>query len=102
MNNIHLIIITILIILNCLSFLLGVVLGKLWSISGVTTNVNKPKSFLKSSDENVSTNVSIDDKIYITDIKTDGMVKKYTDLGEVKQSNENISSSVNKLKQMKG
>lgn len=102
MNNIHFIIIAILIILNCLSFLLGVVLGKLWSISGVTTNVNKPKSFLKSSDENVSTNISIDDKIYITDIKTDGMVKKYTDLGEVKQSNENISSSVNKLKQMKG
>lgn len=99
MNNIYIIIIVILIILNVLSFILGLTLGKLSSISGVT--INKPKSFLKSSNDNVPASVYIDDKIYVTDIKTDGMVKKYEDLGEIKQSTENISSSVNKLKQMK-
>lgn len=101
MNNIYLIIILILILINILSFILGFILGKLWSISGViTNNNNRPKSFLKSSNETVES-VSIDEKIYITDIKTDGMVKKYDDLGEVKKSNENITSSINKLKQMK-
>lgn len=102
MNNIYLIIIAILIILNVFSFGIGFILGKLLTISGVNTSIrDKPKSFLKSSDE-PQKSVLIDDKVYVTDIKTDGMVKKYDDLGEVKKSNETITSSVNKLKQMKG
>lgn len=102
MNNILNIIIIILLILNIISFILGFIWAKLSSISGVSINTGKPRSFLKSSDEGKVSAVTIDDKIYVTDIKTDGMVKKYDDLGEVKKSSENISSSVNKLKQMKG
>lgn len=100
MNNIYLIIISILIILNLLSLSLGVVLGRLWSMSGVI-NSDKPKSFLKSSRQTPQA-VAIDDKVYVTNIKTDGMIKKYDGLGEVKKSNENITSSIDKLKQMKG
>lgn len=100
MSHIYLIIIVVLILCNILSGFIGFVLGKLWSISGVTNN-SKPKSFLKDPIE-VTNKVSIDDKVYVTDIKTDGMIKKYDDLGEVKKSDENITSSVNKLKQMKG
>jgi hypothetical protein len=95
------IIVIILLILNLLSFVVGFILGKIWSINGVTNTVVKPKSFLDNT--KISTvSANIDERIVITDIKTDNMVKKYDNLGEVKQSTENISSSVNKLKQMKG
>jgi MFS superfamily sulfate permease-like transporter len=93
--------IIILVILNFFSFVLGFIVGKIWSISGVINSVEKPKSFLKESKTN-QLSANIDERIIITDIKTDNMVKKYDTLGETKQSTENISSSVNKLKQMKG
>ena len=99
MSNIHTIIIVILVILNFISFILGFVVGKILSISGVSIS-NKPKSFIQTQQSH--NQVSIDEKIHITDIKTDGMVKKYDSLGEVKSSNENISSSIEKLKRMKG
>jgi hypothetical protein len=69
-------------------------------MSGVSTVYNKPKSFMQTQDS--PTTISIDEKVHITDIKTDGMIKKYDNLGEVKNSNENISHSIQKLKQLKG
>lgn len=100
MLNNNYIIVTLIITINVLSVIIGFILGKLHGISGVNNGINKPKSFLKTSTE-TKEQVSIDDKIYVTDIKTDGMIKRYDDLGEVKKSNENITSSINKLKQMK-
>lgn len=91
----------VLVILNLFSFALGLILGKIWSINGVVNSTAKPKSFLSESKNN-TLSANIDERIIITDIKTDNMVKKYDSLGETKQSTENISSSVNKLKQMKG
>jgi hypothetical protein len=92
--------ILILVILNIFSLIIGIILGKIWSNSGVS-NIEKPKSFFQQHSEN-KTKVSIDDTKYVTNIKTDGLEKKYTNLGEIKQSQENIQSSVNKLKNMKG
>jgi hypothetical protein len=91
----------ILIILNIFSFSIGLILGKIWSNSSVYQSVDKPKSFLQKTNEVSKDKVSIDDKKVVLNIKTDGMEKKYENLGEVKQSSENISSSVDKLKQMK-
>jgi hypothetical protein len=102
MNNIHIIIIVILVLLNFISFTLGFVIGKISSLSGVSTVYNKPKSFIQSQQQPTANTISIDEKIHITDIKTDGMVKKYDNLGEVKSSNENITNSIEKLKKMKG
>jgi hypothetical protein len=99
MNNIYTIIVIILVILNILSFILGFLLGKILSISGVSI-LNKPKSFMQSQPSNNT--INIDEKIHITDIKTDGMIKKYENLGEIKNSNENITNSIDKLKRMKG
>lgn len=96
------VLIIILIILNLLSFVIGLVLGRLWSMSGVSTLVDKPKSFLKESKNQIKSAVSIDETVFVTDIKTDNMIKKYDSLGEIKTSNENISTSVDKLKKMKG
>jgi hypothetical protein len=91
----------VLIILNVLSFSIGLILGRIWSGSSVYQGIEKPKSFLQKSNEVSKDKVSIDDKKVVLNIKTDGMEKKYENLGEVKQSSENISSSVDKLKQMK-
>lgn len=46
--------------------------------------------------------VTIDDKKFVVDIDTSKMQKKFTNLGEVKHSEENISQSIQKLKNMKG
>lgn len=46
-------------------------------------------------------NIKIDDRKFVVDINTGGIEKKYDELGETKVSDENISSSVNKLKGMK-
>lgn len=96
----HNIIYNILICLNIIVFILGYLLGKL-SSSGVTNN--KPQSFFsKLKDEKIVNSViSIDDKKFVTDIKTDGLERKYDSLGDIKKTEDNISNSVNKLKNLK-
>lgn len=96
-------IIYILLILNLLSFAIGYIIGKIWSTNGVYQD--KPKSFLKketgdSQDDNGSQ--SINSAKYVVGIKTEGLEKKYSNLGEVTQSDTNINNAVNKLKNMKG
>ena len=89
----------ILLILNIFSFLFGLILGRLLSNSSVSYNVEKPKSFLDQTSE--KNKIVIDDKKIVLNIKTDDIEKKYDNLGDVKHSSENITSSVDKLKQMK-
>jgi len=91
----------VLLVLNLFSFAFGLILGRLWSSSSVCINTEKPKSFLQKNNESNKEKISIDDKKIVLDIKTSGMEKKYENLGEVKQSSENISSSVDKLKHLK-
>lgn len=91
----------VLLILNLFSFTFGLILGRLWANSSVSNNIEKPRSFLQKNNESSKDKVNIDDKKIVLDIKTDGMEKKYENLGEIKQSHENISSSVDKLKQLK-
>lgn len=93
--------ILILVILNIFSFVIGLILGKIWSISGVYDN-EKPTSFFKQQNNITKNKVSIDDTKYVTSIKTEGLEKKYNSLGDIKKSDENIQNSVNKLKNMKG
>ena len=90
-------------IINILSFSLGYILGKLRPISGVS---NSSQAYYGSPDNRpnsqVRPKISIDDTKFVTEIKTDGLEKKYNDLGDKKVSNENIGNSINKLKNMKG
>lgn len=94
------IILQILVILNIISFILGYYISKITHNQGVY-NIEKPKSFF-SKEEKASKTISIDSTKYVADIRTDGMEKKYETLGETKQSKENISSAIDKLKNMKG
>lgn len=92
--------ITLLAIGVCL-FLIGYFIGK-QSNTGVFNSVvnTKPASFFDDVKKDKKT-VSIDDTKYVVDIQTSGMEKKYDSLGDIKKSEENISNSINKLKNMK-
>ena len=92
--------ITLLVIGVCL-FLIGYFVGK-QSGNGVYNNtINRPNSFFDNVKEEKKTKVVINDTKFITEIKTDGMEKKYENLGEIKQSTESITDSINKLKNLK-
>jgi hypothetical protein len=93
--------ITLLAIGVCL-FLIGYFLGK-QSTCGVynPVSLNKPSSFFDNNKEETKKKIVIDNAKFVTEIKTDNLEKKYENLGEVKNSVEDISSSINKLKNMK-
>jgi len=83
------------------TFIIGYLFGLSSSRNGVSTD--RPKSFFKQQNSTTKENnsISIDDKTFVTDIKTEGLEKKYDSLGEVKKTQDNISNSVNKLKNLK-
>jgi hypothetical protein len=92
--------ITLLAIGVCL-FLIGYFYGLSKVGNGVSNLViDRPKNFF---DNNVtkSNKISIDNTKVVTDIKTDNLEKKYESLGEIKNSEDNISGSINKLKNLK-
>lgn len=90
-----LIIITLLAIGVCF-FLTGYLIASKGS-GGVYSIVKK-----SSIPEKLKTNISIDETKIVTKINTDDLEKKYDQLAETKSSQENISSSINKLKALKG
>jgi len=83
-------------------FFLGYSIGRLNSSQ---TNVeSQPISFFnksKSDSDKMIDKITINESKYVTDIETSGMEKKYETLGETKISQENIESSINKLKNIK-
>lgn len=98
MSNEHLLIL-ILAIVNILSLSVGYLLCKIQNIYISTISDQKPVSFFTKQPQS---KVNIDDTKYVVNIKTENLEKKYTKLGEVKQTSDDISSSVNKLKNLKG
>lgn len=84
----------------CLLFFInGYLLGQNRSYDGVS-NTRTPSK--KTENNKPNNNISIDDTKYVVDIKTTGLEKKYDKIGETKESSENITDSINKLKQLKG
>ena len=83
-------------------FLTGYFLGKIGRNTGVYHDNTKPVGFFNTvNTAKPNKAITINDAKFVVDIKTDGLEKKYDNLGEVKNSDENIQSSVNKLKNMK-
>lgn len=97
----------ILIVLNILFFLIGFIIGRITSNTVAINQNNNYKPFLSQQNNSTShktkhqSPVSIDDTKVVVAIKTDGLEKKYQNLGDTKTSSENISESVNKLKSLK-
>jgi hypothetical protein len=95
------ILLAILILLNIVFFILGYIIGKFNSQQIYATSSNKSESFFEKN--KIKTNsIKIDDAKYVTHISTEGLEKKYDDLGETTVSKNDTIISVNKLKNLKG
>lgn len=82
------------------SFLFGYIYGKYTNqVSHGVYNIVKTKSI-----DNIKPNVEhikINEGKVVVDINTDNLAKKYESLGDIKESTEDISTSINKLKNLK-
>lgn len=90
----------ILLCLNVVFFVLGWILGKISSQPFFGTRYDSAGTRIESHKR--PSKIAIDETKYVTEIKTDDLIIKYDSLAETKVSSENISNSVNKLKNMKG
>ena len=90
-----------LIITNIIFLAIGYILGK--SQLGVDSSygINRHQNKINKFDFKSSPKIEIDDKKFVTDIKTDNLERKYDTLGDVKTTEDTIDSSVNKLKNLK-
>lgn len=96
------VLIIIICLLNIIVFILGYLLGKINNIRYDNTNI--ARSFVNKNQESkniLHNKLSIDEGKIVTKIDTSNLEKKYDKLGDDKVSEENISSSINKLKSMK-
>jgi hypothetical protein len=91
----------ILILFNFVSFGIGYIIGQLKNSSYTITKNQVSKMNKQYNSEKNQNKIIIDDRKFVTDISTDGIEKKYNELGETKLSNDNISESVNKLQNLK-
>jgi hypothetical protein len=85
--------------INCC--LIGYLLGKNANYAA-NNGVSKSVRTQQIKDTKTNQPVSIDETKVVMSINTDNLTKKYDELGDKVISDENISSSINKLKNMKG
>ncbi len=78
-------------------FAMGFFICKMMSGAGVLSD----RSSYDNKSKNNNKKLSIDDRKVVLGVSTEGLDKKYEKLGDTKQSDDNISSSVNKLKSLK-
>lgn len=98
MNLFHLFIIIFGLLLFIVALILGYILGKISSNTGVIDTKTKKNN----STKNGSVPEIIDDTKFVIKVKTEGLQKKYEKLGDVKSSDHNINNAISKLKNMKG
>lgn len=95
------------IILNILILVVGYLLGRNNFNSNIIYKNNEEDldysniKNKKSKKKHISNKIDIDERKVVTKIITDNLEKKYEDLTESKESDENISSAINKLKNIK-
>jgi 4-diphosphocytidyl-2C-methyl-D-erythritol kinase len=94
------IIMSLLVFINLNSLLIGYILGQrtggVYQLDQLQHKKNNQTINKKQE------SISIDDKKFVVDINTNDLEKKYTKLGDSVQTTDNISGSVNKLKNLKG
>lgn len=85
-------------------FCLGLFIGMFVTKGNSQADIGAPASFLKNQGkpQNKTNKIEIDDQKVVLNISTDGLEKKFDKIAEEKKTKNNISSSVNKLKSMKG
>lgn len=98
MDTYKILIILSIVSVNILFFIVGFLFSSLFYKNISSSEIFSPK-FVKEKNK---PKIDIDDKKIITQIKTEGLEKKYQNIAESTQSDENITSSISKLKSMKG
>jgi len=85
-------------------FSLGAGLGYLIIPRSSLQDFETPTSFLKNQGKSTQRNnsIEIDDTKVVLKVDTDGLEKKFDKIADSKKVKSDISSSVNKLKSMKG
>lgn len=100
LNQNEILLLSIVVSLNIIIGLIGYIIGKIQYSNGVS--ISKPQSFFNKKDSgSMDNNLSIDEKKVVLDIKTDNLERKYESLGDIKKTEENITNSVDKLKNLK-
>ena len=84
-----------------ISYLAGYLYCKISFVANGGVSISAGRS-IKTKNSVEKTKIQIDDKTFVTDITTDSLEKKYDNLGEIKKTSDNVTQSVNKLKNMKG
>lgn len=96
------ILIIIICLINIITFIVGYLLGKINNITYNDSGMRSNPVYKNEENKNLLRNVvSIDEGKIVTKIDTSNLEKKYDKLGDDKISEENILSSINKLKNMK-
>lgn len=93
-------------ILLILCLIIGYLLGRL-NRGGIgvlyndqsTTSVND--KVIKNNIAKQQPLIKIDETKFVTEIDTNSMEKKFDNLGDIKTSTDNVSESINKLKNLK-
>jgi len=93
--------ILILILLNVLSFFIGFIVANFKNTISHRDEI-EVESFFTQQKKKKKNKITIDETKVVSKINTDNLEKKYDKLGDTKQSQENITSSISKLKNMKG
>lgn len=94
-----------------LVFGVGYIAGKI-SIPSIQPMVQHPrftiekpviqKNISNIQESNIASKIEIDDRMFITEVKTDSLEKKFNDLGKTTVSkDENLSANVSKLASLK-
>lgn len=84
-----------------LLFLIGYLCGKSGALGVSNTVYDSHKRNNSVTSPNKYQSIDIDESKFVTEINTEGMEKKYIELGDTKESSEDISRSINKLKNLK-
>ena len=98
MDMLSISVVSLLISINILFFIVGYLFFYILNKNSLSTNT----IFGKQSNTNkiIKNTIDIDSKKIVTNIRTDNLEKKYENIAESSTSNENISSSLSKLKNM--
>lgn len=103
MNNEHINILLFIVVSHIFvaifSVYIGMQIGKLLNFN---SNTDTKIGNKKTNKEKIVSEIKIDDAKVVLDINTNNLTKKFDSLGTTKTSSENIASSINKLKNMKG
>lgn len=88
------------IVFSFIFFLLGYLIGRTSSQTNIGGQSNSFKTISAKNNKKLN-EIYIDEKTVVTEIKTDGLEKKYSNIANTVESNQSVTNSIDKLKKLK-